>query len=160
MTKNHSANKSKIPYIFIGFFLVVITVNIGYIYIAKKTWRGVVTENSYQKGLGYNDALKQEKKQQELGWSVDTKINKTGETKATILVGIIDKESRPIRDANVKLFIRHPVQEGFDFTASPVPGGNAYRFEIDFPMKGQWDTIIEIQKGVDKLYLAKRYEIK
>ena len=101
MKKNFFNSQSNIPYIFVAFFAVIIAVNLVYIYLAKSTWRGVETENSYQKGLNYNEVLKQEKKQQELGWSVDSRFTQTGSRKASILVAILDKNSDLIKDANI-----------------------------------------------------------
>jgi nitrogen fixation protein FixH len=160
MTKNFLKSQSKIPYIFVAFFAVIIAINIIYIYLAKSTWRGVTTEDSYQKGLSYNEVLKQEKKQQELGWSIDSKFTQIGFRKASILVTPVNRDSEFIKDANISIFFRKPVQEGNDFIALPSSVGNAYRFEIEFPNKGQWDAVISVQKGDDKLFLAKRYVIQ
>lgn len=160
MKKGPLNTKSNIPYIFVAFFAVIIAINLGYIYIAKTTWRGVATENSYQKGLNYNEVLKQEKKQQELGWSVDSRITQIGLRKSLILVAPVDKNSNPIKDANISIFFKNPVQDGSDFIVTPSSVGNAYRFEVEFPTIGQWDAVILIKKGDDELYLAKRYVIK
>lgn len=67
---NDSQKKSKIPYFFLAFFLVVLLVNISYIYISQTTWRGISTQDSYQKGLQYNQVLQTAKKQKELGWKI------------------------------------------------------------------------------------------
>lgn len=160
MKKDLLKTQSKIPYIFIAFFAVVIAVNLAYIYIAKTTWRGVTTENSYQKGLEYNEVIKQEKRQQELGWSVDSRINNIGKRKVAIIVGVLNKDSSMLKDATVSIFFKNPTQEGSDFIAANPSVGNAYRFEVEFPSEGQWDAIILVQKGEDKLYFAKRYVIK
>ncbi len=160
MKKNFLRSDSKIPYIFIAFFAVIIVVNVVYIYLAKTTWRGVATEDSYQKGLNYNDTLKQEEKQKELGWSVDTKINQMGKNKASILVVVLDKDSDNIRDAKVNIFFRNPARAEQDFIATTEEFDNAYRFNINFPQSGQWDAVFEIIRGDDKLYVAKRYVIQ
>jgi nitrogen fixation protein FixH len=160
MKKNFLQSDSKIPYIFIAFFAVIIVVNVVYIYLAKTTWRGVATEDAYQKGLNYNETLKQEEKQKELGWSVDTKINQTGKNKASILVVVLDKESNKIKDATVNIFFRNPAKEEQDFAATTQTFDNAYRFNVDFPQPGQWDAIFEITRGEDKLYVAKRYVVQ
>jgi nitrogen fixation protein FixH len=71
---NDSQKKSKIPYFFLAFFLVVLSVNISYIYISQSTWRGISTQNSYQKGLQYNQVLQTAKKQKELGWKMKIQL--------------------------------------------------------------------------------------
>ena len=49
---------SKIPYFFIIFFVVFVSVDFLYIFVANKTWRGVVSSDSYHKGLDYDQILK------------------------------------------------------------------------------------------------------
>ena len=66
-------NKNKkgkyIPYLFFIFFAIIFSVNFYYIYLAKKTWTGIHTQNSYQKGLDYNKSIKLTKQQKALNWS-------------------------------------------------------------------------------------------
>lgn len=160
--ENKTANKpSKIPYIFFAFFGVIILVNICYIYVAKKTWRGVTTENSYQKGLTYNDTLKQVEKQKELGWQVQIKPSSTGQNKLELVINVLDNKQSPIKDAVIYINFKRPTQEGFDFAMSPtsnIDGIN--KFSVVFPFKGQWDAMISISKGKDKLYLTRRFVIQ
>jgi nitrogen fixation protein FixH len=160
MKKNLLSSNSKIPYIFIAFFAVIIAVNIGYIYLAKKTWRGVTTDEAYQKGLNYNDTLKEAEKQKELGWIVDAKVSNGGENEISILISLTDRNSIPINDASINITFKNPVREGYDFTIAPVSSKGTYRFLAKFPVKGQWDAIILVNKGEDKLYVAKRYVIQ
>jgi nitrogen fixation protein FixH len=53
----------KYPFIyFFGFFFfITFCVNIFFIYISQKTWKGVVAEDSYKKGLNYNEIIRQNK---------------------------------------------------------------------------------------------------
>ena len=71
-------NKFKIywPYFIFGSFIVVLIVNFAYIIVANKTWRGLFTENSYQKGLNHNDALKKAEDQKKLGIKILTVVTK------------------------------------------------------------------------------------
>lgn len=159
MKKNQS-KKSKIPYFFFAFFFVVIAVNIGYIYVAKKTWRGVTTDESYQKGLSYNQILEQEKKQQELGWRIDSKASNIGEKKLRIYFDIKDGQSRPIRNAKIIITFRNPVQEGTDFSVTIEERDQVYQAEVSFPSSGQWDAISLISSGKDEVYSTKRYIVQ
>ncbi len=159
MKKNQS-KKSKIPYFFFAFFFVIIAVNIGYIYIAKKTWRGVTTDESYQKGLGYNQILEQEKKQRELGWIIDSKASKIGDKKMLIYFNIKDSQSRPIHGAKIFVNFKNPVQEGADFSVSVSEQDQVYQTEVSFPSAGQWEAITLISYGKDETYVTKRYIVQ
>lgn len=159
MQIKNTTKRSKIPYIFFAFFGVVIAVNIGYIYIAKKTWRGVVTEDSYQKGLNYNDTLKQIEKQKELGWLVEIKPTNIGRNKMEILVKVSGNKSSLGEDTNVMITFTRPTQEGFDFIVSDT-SKYTHRFDVTFPLPGQWDAVIMISQGQDKLYLTRHYVVQ
>lgn len=152
--------RSKIPYIFFAFFGVVITVNIFYIYVAKQSWRGLATENSYQKGLNYNSILKVFEKQKDLGWDIETKYIRSDKKSGIIKVDIFDKEKKLITDATVNIIFRRPVQDGFDFIQQLKFSNGTYQANIIFPMPGQWEADISIARGADIFHEVKRYVVE
>lgn len=152
--------KSKIPYIFFAFFAVVLVVNISYIYISKVSWTGIATKDSYQKGLQYNEALKQEKKQKELGWSVTTKLFNSKGHKVEIIVKLLDKKYRQITDADIYIEFKRPTQGNYDFIVKVEPVDGLYVTKVNFPMQGQWDFALKAIKGEDKFQEVKRYVIE
>ena len=80
MAETSSKNKDSrlVLAILFTFFAVIFAINFAYIYISQKTWRGVATQNSYQKGLEYNKTLEYVKSQKQLEWSSQIKyINST-----------------------------------------------------------------------------------
>lgn len=160
MYNKNTIKRSKIPYIFFTFFFVIIAINVGYIYIAKKTWRGVTTDEAYQKGLDYNATIEQAEKQKELGWQTEIKATNIGRNKLALSLILLDAKFTPIKDAVINITFRNPVQEGYDFVQKADNSKGTYKFEVQFPMKGQWDAIILIYRGNDKLYLARRYIIQ
>lgn len=154
--------KSKLYYLFFIFFAVIFTVDFNYIYLAEKNWRGVATEDGYQKGLKYNQVIEYVKKQKELGW--DSKINFTSQaSKSGILeVSLTDKNKQILSDASINVKLTRPVQEGFDFQI-PLKYNkktSLYDAPITFPLKGQWNVEIQVIKG-DKIYQnTKRFVIQ
>ncbi|MES2961628.1 MAG: FixH family protein [Pseudomonadota bacterium] len=152
--------KSKIVYFFFAFFAVVLAVNIFYIYISKKTWRGVVTDDPYHKGLNYNDTLKEVAKQKVLGWSVKVDFRPGVTSQGTLMVTVQDKNLRYIEDAKIYATFKRPAQEGSDFVV-PVPFEDGiYKAKINFPVVGQWDGEVAIRKGADTYQDVKRYIIQ
>lgn len=151
--------KSKIPYIFFVFFGVIFAVNFFYIYISQKTWRGVVTKDSYQKGLNYNDTLKQVENQKNLGWKVNISYQPQ-EDGGHITVALLDDKSTPITDAKVYASFKRPIQEGSDFVQEIPLQNGAYQTDVEFPVKGQWDVEITITRGEDSFVEVKRYVIQ
>ncbi len=154
--------QSKIPYIFLAFFGIVIVVNLAYIYVAKKTWRGVVTENSYKKGLDYNEVLKAEEEQKKLGWKLSAKyrsngVSASGVARGEVIVRILDKKFTPITDANITVYFRRPAQEGSDFMQIIGYDNGSYKSKVEFPVKGQWDAEFVIDRRGDRYKVVKRF---
>lgn len=52
-------------YAFLGFFAVFAAVDAFFVYTAVTTNTGVVTENSYERGLHYNDLLDEARKRKD-----------------------------------------------------------------------------------------------
>ena len=153
--------KSKfIPYLFFIFFGVIITVDCIYIYIANKTWRGVYTENAYQKGLNYNQTLADKERQQNLGWSIKATLQDLGDNSYLLSVTLFDKNNHPIKNAWLNAKIIRPIQEGFDFSQDLLQIKDSYQTKINFPLKGQWEIEYNAIKGEDSFKQNNRYIIK
>ncbi len=157
MTKQ---KRSKIPYIFFAFFAVVVSVNFFYIYISSKTWRGIVTEDSYHKGLHYNDTIIRVKKQAETGWKAAIKYQKISGLSGEFFIKFLDKNSQPITDADVTVNFKRPTQVGFDFSQKAELNNSLYEAKIIFPLKGQWDVELVAVRGDDAFQEVKRYVIQ
>lgn len=152
--------KSKIPYFFFAFFAVVFAVDAFFIYLSKKTWRGVITEDSYQKGLHYNDIIKAVAKQKTLGWKLKINYAVSGKNSGSVKIDLEDKNSRKIPDAKIYVNFKRPIQEGFDFTKEIKFDGKEYRAEIFFPLAGQWDFEVVASKDSDIFQMVKRYIVR
>lgn len=152
--------RNRFPRSIIVFFLVIFAVNIGYIYLSKTTWRGTVTEESYQKGMDYNDTLKAVEKQEELGWSASVKFQSKAAKLGVLTIDLRDKNGAKISDADVYVNFKRPTQEGEDFMqAIPLKKG-IYQAEIIFPLIGQWDFEIVAKRGGDSFQEVKRYIVQ
>ena len=141
-------NYKFVPYLFVIFFAIIFAVDIFFVYVANKSWRGLATENSYQKGLKYNQTIEYVKKQQQLGWSNQIKYSKLAEKKGILTVKITDKHNNLIKDAKVTAKFSRPLQEGFDFALELKfdRQQQLYSSVINFPLKGQWDMQMQAAK--------------
>ncbi len=149
-----------IPYIFIIFFAVVFAINGFYIYISQKTWRGVATQDSYHKGLKYNETLEYVKSQKELGWNFKIKFLNRTNNLAEVTVCLLDKNKNHIKNAKLVAKLKRPTQEGYDFTQNFIAQNNCYYAKINFPLKGLWDVEIQGLKGDDVAQVVKRYVVQ
>jgi len=156
-------NKTRlIAWIFIAFFSTFICVNIAYITIAEKTWRGIATEDSYQKGLKYNQVIEAIKEQNKLGWQllINYQFEKTGS--GILSIELLDKNGQTIKNAFVTALIKRPLQEGKDFSIDLKfdRASKSYVSAVKFPMIGQWSIEIIAKKNNCIYQNVKRLIIK
>ncbi len=155
-----TAKKSKIPYFFFVFFAVIFAVDAYYVYISKKTWRGVITEDSYRKGLDYNEVVADAKKQEELGWNLKISYKNLKNKNGELEILLVDKNNNRISDVLVTANFKRPTQEGQDFSQELKFIDGKYFAKIEFPLAGQWDFQIVATKGEDSFRQSKRYVVQ
>lgn len=139
---------------------MIFVVNIFYIYISQKTWRGLITEDSYHKGLHYNDVIAEAKKQKELGWNLKISYKNLKNKSGELEIFLVDKNNRQISDASVTAYFKRPTQDGQDFSQELKFFKTSYKAKIDFPLAGQWDFIIKASNGSDLFQESKRYVVQ
>lgn len=163
MNPNQSNKASKlIPWVLVMFFSIFIIVDIIYITIAEKTWRGIVTEDGYQKGLKYNQIIAAVKEQKELGWDLQIKYKTIATKNGLLTVELLDNNKQIIKDAVLVANIKRPVQEGKDFVVDLKFDNvlQAYSSKVNFPLIGQWDVEVIARKGEDVYQDVKRLVIR
>ena len=146
--------------ILFSFFAIIFAINFIYIYLAQKTWRGVYTQNGYQKGLEYNKTLDEVKTQKKLGWSFNINYSNTQNNTGKLVVCLMDRNKNQIKDAKLLVKIMRPTQEGYDFTQNLMPQNGCYFSIINFPLKGQWVLEIQAFKDNNILQEVKKYVVQ
>jgi nitrogen fixation protein FixH len=132
-----------IPWVFVGFFVVVIGVNAVMVALALATWTGVETDHPYEDGLAYQATLDAERKQAELGWKVDLAFEAADRDHAAVTVTMLDREGAPIHGADVHARFIRPTREGFDSAvALRELGEGRYGAESRVEMPGQWNLVV------------------
>jgi nitrogen fixation protein FixH len=151
--------QSRIAYIFFIFFVIIFAVNCFYFYLSKKTWRGLVTKDSYHKGLDYNNTLRAVQKQKNLGWQVKIDYRRISERQGALFISPKDRNFRPILGAAIYATFRRPTQEGFDFVKQVQFVDGVYKTKIEFPLPGQWEIEVIVKKDDDIFQEVRRYVI-
>jgi nitrogen fixation protein FixH len=133
-----------------------------YITISQKTWRGLATEDGYQKGLKYNESIKAVKKQKELGWNLRIEYQPSHSREGFLQIDLFDKNNQNIRNADLISNFRRPAQEGNDFSLPLKFNSETYQYgsKVEFPLIGQWDIEIVAKKGSDVFQDVKRIVIQ
>lgn len=148
-----------IPYYIVLFFIVIGAVDAVFVSVALRTHTGVVTEGAYEKGLAYNDVLDQAAAQSKLHWTSNMSLTKN---QSLFILQIHDKNKKLIPDAEGRLEIFRPTQDGYDFETSLTfnPETNRYEAPLKFPLKGQWEIRAHLWRGNDNYNRAKRFVIQ
>jgi nitrogen fixation protein FixH len=133
-----------IPWLFVLFFAVIFAVNGVFIYYALESNPGVVTEDSYEKGLAFNKTIEKAERQAELGWSGDIAAS---EVDGAMTFALRDKAGKPISGATVRAEFTRPVRDGSDFSLTLTEGkAGIYRGDIHAPFKGAWTVRVFAEK--------------
>lgn len=149
-----------IPWVFVGLFGLVLVANGTMIAIAVTTFTGLETNNAYQKGLAYNDALAAKEEQAALGWQASLDSEPVAGSKETLAFTLTDRSGEPITEAKVEATVVRPIQEGHDQTvAFERTGQGRYQASVDLPLPGQWDVHLKAEAYGKTYRLAKRIHV-
>ena len=145
---NMNKNDRWIPWYFVAFFVVIALVLAGMATVAIRTQTGVVTEHPYEKGLAYNETVKQAEIQDALGWKGDISYENN-----TINFTLHDKNGKTVIPDKIIAKISRPTQDKMDFSVE-LKDGSAV---VDFPAKGSWEIRVFANVG-DKNVGDKKYQ--
>lgn len=127
-------------------FGVVFAVNIYFIVIAVKTFRGEDEQKPYLQGVEYNQTIARRAEQEKLGWKAA--IGATRLPTGAVRVAVTLKRANGAPETNVNLTgeLRHPADETRDrqmrlHEANP----GEYVAELSGVKMGAWDVIVTTQ---------------
>lgn len=121
--------------IFVGFFLVVIVVNVAFTVMAIRTYPGEVSRTPYEDGVAYNAKLAQLEAQSRLGWRAAAQAGPEG----AVLVTFRDRAGAPLTGLRVAAKLQRPAtQSGRKdaLLAETAPGTYSARLG---GLSGAWD---------------------
>ncbi|MCF2514717.1 FixH family protein [Sphingomonas sp. G124] len=125
--------------IIVGFFGVIIAVNVTMAMFATRTFGGVVVENSYVASQEYNGWLEAARKQSRLGWEIKPGLD----AQRRVLVSV------NVEGAKVSGFARHPLGRAEDL---PLTFGDDLRSAQALP-PGRWAIHLLVRHGKDEARL-------
>jgi len=125
--------------ILVGFFAVVIAVNVLMARLATSTFGGVVVENSYVASQHFNRWLDEASAEKALGWRADFSRRPDGRV-AVKLTG-------PSAPAQLAALARHPLGRQPDQALAFVPDGSGAFVSTGQLPVGRWRLRLEVQAG-------------
>lgn len=119
---------------FAAFFALIILVNGIFIYSAIETHPGVIAEDSYKKGLAYNEVLQRARHQPDVQSRIDYE-------NGAVHLRLRDAQGHAIEGAQVSARFIRPVQDGYDFSAPlQETAQGLYEVKPQFPLHGDWNV--------------------
>lgn len=136
----------------VGFFGVVIAVDVTFMMAAYRSFPGQVSVTPYEDGLAYNKHMAQQRAQAALGWraAVATASN-------AVTVEVVDAKGAPVTGLKLTGLLSRPATEAGRIAltfAEAAPGRYAARAK---PEAGAWDLSFNAQgQGGETLEAEKR----
>lgn len=119
----------------IGFFGVIIAVNIGLAVVSSTSWTGLVVENSYVASQEFDTKRDAHLKQVAAGWTSDFTLDETG-----LRLNVVDGAGKPVDLGTVTILVNRPVGGHDDQTLTLTRGADgAYAAPITLK-DGVWDA--------------------
>ncbi len=128
--------------VMVGFFGVVVGVNVLLASFAVSTFSGVVVENSYVASQGFNRLLGAAKADRALGWKLDLARGAGG----TVRFTLTDASGAPLRGADLRAQADHPLGAKVP-SMMLVPKEVAPGVYEALLAGGRWHVAVEVRSG-------------
>lgn len=129
----------RVLFCFLAFFATIIAVDTAFVYTAIHTNTGEVMEQSYEKGLAYNQTLEEAQAQPDLKESAHY-------ANGVFTWSLSHADGTPLRHAKVTATFIRPVMQGHDFTVDLVETtAGTYESKQTFPLQGLWTAKLSAQ---------------
>lgn len=138
------------------FFGVVFAVNFTMMHYALSTFSGMEDDSPYKNGLAYNTDIDAGRRQNERHWSVDAGIDRQAGGMTRITVTAADEKGAPLSGLAGTLRLERPADRRFDHaTPLEVAGTGRYVADLGAVDVGQWDVVLELDRGGEKLFQSR-----
>jgi nitrogen fixation protein FixH len=139
----------------LAFFAVVAGVNAIMIRAAISTFGGLETESSYKAGLAFAGEIAAAEAQEARHWQVKAMIQPAVDGERRIEVLARDAVDRALSGIAANVVLSHPTDRRSD-QRIVMAGDGAGRFSGKASAAtGQWDVIIELDRGGERLFRSK-----
>ncbi len=159
MSENKSAWRSPWVIGWIGIVVTVVTANSIMIYLAMDANPGLVVEDYYERGQDYEKHMLA-RMAKDPGWTFEVvapRAPQVGEP-ALIMLTLSDQAGLPVTADNATFFAYRPSDAKQDFALPMVQEGpGQFSVAVAFPLKGVWDTLVNVQQGALEVNHAKRF---
>jgi nitrogen fixation protein FixH len=130
--------------VMLGFFGVVIAVNVTMAVLAGRTFGGTVVDNSYVASQRFNRWLAEGRAQEQLGWTARLRLD----GRRHVRVELTDRIGA-LEGAEVAAVARHPLGRESDVALRFRPEGNGVYVSQGALPAGRWQVHVEVRRAGD-----------
>lgn len=134
----------------VGFFALIIAVDMSFLVIAYRTHPGQVAAKPYETGLIYNAELERQRAQAALGWRAGIQAEPAG-----LEVVLQDAAGAPLGGLKVAVLLQRPATEQGRaelILTERSPG----RYAVPLSLSGTWDARIDAKDAAGRQIVAER----
>lgn len=140
----------------LAFFGVVIAVNVTLAVLAIRTLPGTEVDSSYQAGIGYNAEIAAAGRQDARRWQVAGHLERGADGRAVVRVEARDGSGAPTTGLTFQARLERPIDKRADRTVGLAEReAGIYRGEAADVAPGQWDLVLEAERGSDRVFLSR-----
>ena len=140
----------------VSFFAVVFGVNGLMMKLALDTMPGTEVDSSYRAGSNFNAEVQAARRQAERGWRVNGLAARTADGRAIVRVEARDKTGALMTGLAFSARLERPTDKRADRSiALAEQQAGLYGGEAADIAAGQWDLVLEADRGAERLYLSR-----
>lgn len=126
----------------VGFFLIVMAVDIGMAVVAYRTHPGEVTAKPYEEGLAFNHTLARRREERALDWRAKVEASSLGVGQMRVRVTIADRSGAAVRGLALKGVFERPATEAGRLSRAFVETGPGVYDTTVADVPGAWDMAL------------------
>ena len=140
----------------LAFFAVVIAANAVMIKLAVETLPGTEVDSAYRASLAFNAEISAARAQAARGWRVDARVERDSDQRAAVRIEARDAQNNPVSGVAFLARLARPIDKRADrpVTLAEREAG-IYRGEAANVSPGQWDLIIEADRGFERVFYSR-----
>jgi len=140
----------------LAFFGVVIGANMIMMKLAIDTLSGTEVDSAYKASLAYNAEIRAAHQQAARGWSVAVRAERSAIGAVGVRVEARDAVGVPLTGLTFSARLARPTDKRADRTAALAEReAGIYRGQILEVAPGQWDLVLEAERGGERLFLSR-----
>ena len=140
----------------VGFFGIVIGVNLIMMRLAIQTLPGTEVDSAYSASLAYEKEIAAAHEQDLRNWHVDAQVRRSADGSAMLRVEARDNSGRPVSGLRFVGRFERPTDRRADRSVTlPETGIGIYSGSAAKIASGQWDLVLQGDKADRRMFLSR-----